>query len=146
MARPRSRKAEQAATEDLTGTEFDSDVSKAAKAVDSPREAKPKKEPHARLDSKMIERAKELRTKEHLGIVALTRRLTEEGFPNTKGSDLVPQSVRQVLIREGAWDPRPNPAEPKRESRKPPGVDITGTLKAGVEQAKPSRSRKKVEA
>jgi hypothetical protein len=134
MPRTRSRKAQQAATEDLTGTEFDSNLVSAAKAVDSPKEGKPKKEPQGRFDSKMIERAKELRTKEHLGIVALTKKLTEEGFRNTKGGDLVPQSVRQVLIREGAWDTRP--ATKKQE----PKVDIEGTLKDGV-----SRSRRKTQ-
>jgi hypothetical protein len=87
-----------------------------------------------RFDRKLIDRAIELRSKEHLGIVALTRKLTEEGFKNTKGDELRPQSIRSVLMAHDAWDPRPvKKAEPE--------IDVKATLKAGVEAAKSSRTK-----
>jgi hypothetical protein len=63
--------------------------------------AKTRKKKLARTDEKLIDRAVELR-KEGLGLVKLTRQLTEEGFKSATGKELRPQTVRQLLLRQDA--------------------------------------------
>jgi hypothetical protein len=59
----------------------------------------PTKKPAARTDDKVIARAVELR-KQGLGLVAITRKLTDEGHKSATGKELRPQTVRQWLLRE----------------------------------------------
>src|SRR5205823_6094542 len=86
-------------------------------AIDSKSPKSGDKKTQGRFDDKLVARAVELRTKEHLGIVNLVKKLHEEGFRNTKGGELLPQSVRARLIAVGAWDARPKNAEAKKPTK-----------------------------
>jgi hypothetical protein len=66
--------------------------------------AKPKRQ-QARYDEKFVARAVELRTKGHLGLTQLKRKLESEGFKSPNGKELREQTIRSILLRENAWDP-----------------------------------------
>jgi hypothetical protein len=117
--------------------EFSVDPKEAAKAIDAKNK---EKAPAARTDQKVIDRAVALR-KEGLGLVKITRQLTEEGFRSATGKELRPQTVRQLLLRALNTD--------YLREEKPETPDLKQTLEASVDQAKPSRKRttaKKVNA
>ena len=70
-----------------------------ARKRNTPKKAVPAKKQHAvRASENTIKRAVELRG-EGLGLVKITRQLTEEGHKSATGKELRPQTVRQLLLR-----------------------------------------------